>query len=138
MLQYLQIILVHKNASQFEVLTNIRASYLLSLPCKSFYGHLQRADLERGWAGGDCVVGDGGVAAGQDNVGLATDWGGAVGSGRDGEGEASVNSGGSAGGSQSLIFGIVRESRDLRDEDWASDCDESTVDLRASVRRLDD
>ena len=66
---------------------------------------LQRTNLKRSRASSNGVVGDGGVAAGQDNVALAGDGCGAVRCGRDGQGEASVDCRCAAGGKKNQIPG---------------------------------
>ena len=54
---------------------------------------LQRANLKGSRTGSDGVISDGGIAAGQDNVGLARYGCGAVRCGWDGEGETSIDGG---------------------------------------------
>ena len=60
-------------------------------PLQDIYS--QRTDFERGGAGGNGVVCDGGVAARENDVRLAGNGRGAVGCGWDGEGETSVDGG---------------------------------------------
>ena len=79
----------------------------------------QRANLKDSGSGGNGVVSDSGVAAGQHNVGLAANWRSSVGCHWDGHAEAT---------SDSSCWG----------EDWASDGDESSVDLRRAVSGGDD
>ena len=61
------------------------------IPCRVHCS--QRTDFERGGAGGNGVVCDGGVAAREHDVRLAGDGCRAVGCGWDGEGETSVDGG---------------------------------------------
>ena len=80
---------------------------------------LQGANLEDSGAGGNSVVSDSSVAAGQYNVGLTANWRSSVRCHWDGYTEAT---------SDSSCWG----------ENWASDGDESSVDLRRAVSGGDD
>ncbi len=79
----------------------------------------QWANLEDSGSSSNSVVSDGGVAAGQHNVGLAANWRSSVGCHRDGHAESTSD--GSCWG-----------------ENWASDGDESSIDLRRAVSGGDD
>ena len=79
----------------------------------------QWANLEDSGSSGNSVVSDGGVAAGQHNVGLAANWCSSVGCHWDSHAEATSD--GSCWG-----------------ENWASYGDESSVDLRHAVSGGDD
>lgn len=69
------------------------SSAQIEIPKPLQFRLLQRTNLEHSRASSNGVVGDGRVAAGQDDVSLAGDGCSAVGCGWDGEGEASVNGG---------------------------------------------
>ena len=83
------------------------------------FNALQGANLEDSGSGGNSVVSDSGVAASQYNVGLTANWRSSVGCHWDGDAEAT---------SDSSCWG----------ENWASDGDESSVDLRRTVSGGDD
>ena len=103
---------------------------------KSSTGHLQRTDLNSGRTSSDSVVSDGGVAPGQDDVGLTRYGCGAVRRGWDREAETSVDGRCTA---ESLVYiALRRQRKDLRSEDWAGDGDESGIDLRLPIRSNDD
>ncbi len=98
---------------------------------------LQRTNFKRSRTSGDGVVGNGGVATGQNDIRLAGDGCGAVRCRWDGEGETAVDGRCAAGRLDTIwsgFSGVKKKKRDLRSEDGAGDGDESAVDLRFAVR----
>ena len=83
---------------RFTAFDRVARSPLCSLRLRST-DHLFRANLEDGWAGSDGVVGDGGVATSENNVGLTADGSTALGAHWDRDGKA-------AGDGSGTIFHI--------------------------------
>ncbi len=110
---YLQVDIRHINASFTFFVVLYSCTSLLTM-LKEKINASQWANLEDSRPGGNSVVSDGGVAASQHNVGLAANWCSSVGCHWDGHAEAT---------SDSSCWG----------ENWASNGNESSVDLRLAV-----
>ena len=107
------------------------------IPCTIHTRRLQRTDFKDSRASSDRVVRDRGVATRQDDVSLAGDGCRAIGCRWDGEGEAAVDGRCAA---EWIRISEERERvcvwdgrKDLRSKYWASDSDESAVNLRFSI-----